>query len=77
MTGKSCSGTGSIKMQMNCTERRPDTEKKEIMLVDTLCLIKANREQKRTERVRVGQHLSLKYQQLRFELCKRMEGYIR
>lgn len=58
MMGKSCSGTGSIKMQMNCTEKRPDTEKKEIMLVDTLCLIKVNREEKRRERVRVGQHLS-------------------
>ena len=61
------------RMRTNCTERRPDltledSANKTIALVDMACPIESNRTKKRDDKV-------TKYQQLRFELRERREGY--
>ncbi len=60
-------------MRTSCTARRPDLtledgEKKEIILIDMACPNESNKNVKREEKIR-------KYQQLCFELRKRLEGY--
>ena len=61
------------RMRTKCIARRPDltledTAKKRILLIDMACPNESNKEAKREEKMR-------KYQQLRFELRERRQGY--
>ncbi|XP_068739641.1 uncharacterized protein [Montipora capricornis] len=62
------------RMRTNCIARRPDliledNVKKTLLFIDMACPNESNKEAKREEKIR-------KYQQLRFELRERREGYI-